>query len=102
MVAPLPTSAFAPPPNLGADRGEGPSAVPPAASLTYAGATPPRVIPAAGQRAPGEQCTSACAERWTGCRKGCADGACEACDRAYKECVPSCFSEARQVPRSLR
>ena len=110
MVAPLPTSAFAPPPNLGADRSDGPLAPPPpagtsatsASALTYAGATgPARGVPVAA-RAPGEQCTSACAERWSGCRKGCADGACDACDRAYKDCVPACFEDVRQVPRSLR
>jgi hypothetical protein len=96
MVAPLPTSAFAPPPNLaGGDRD---GAAPPP---TVAGATgPPRPVVTA--QAPGEQCTSACAERWNGCRKGCADGACDACDRSYKECVPACFHEASQAPRSLR
>jgi hypothetical protein len=97
MVAPLPTSAFAPPPNLGAEHGEGPATVPP----TVAGATgPPRPVVVA--QAPGEQCTAACAERWNGCRKGCTDGACEACDHAYKDCVPGCFQETRQAPRSLR
>jgi hypothetical protein len=102
MVAPLPTSAFAPPPNLGAERGDGPPAPPPASSLTYAGATgPARVVPVVA-RAPGEQCTSACAERWSVCRKGCADGACDACDRSYKDCVPGCFRDVGQAPRSLR
>jgi hypothetical protein len=98
MVAPLPTSAFAPPPNLaGGDHGDGPPTPPP----TIAGATgPPRPVVVA--EAPGEQCTAACATRWNGCRKGCADGACEACDRSYKECVPGCFRDAPQSPRSLR
>jgi hypothetical protein len=104
MVAPLPTSAFAPPPNLGADHGDGP-ATPPSPSTpppTYAAASgPPRPVVVAPQ-APGEQCTSACAERWNGCRKGCADGVCDGCDRAYKSCVPGCFSDVRQPPRSLR
>jgi len=106
MVAPLPTSAFAPPPNLAGERGE--AAIPPptvttaTTAQTFAAASgPPRpvVVPA---QAPGQQCTSACAERWSGCRKGCTDGACDACDRAYKSCVPGCFQDARQPPRSLR
>jgi len=97
MVAPLPTSAFAPPPNLGADHGDGPASPP----QTVAGATgPPRPVVVA--QAPGEQCTAACAERWNGCRKGCTDGACTACDRSYKECVPGCFQDTGQAPRSLR
>ena len=100
MVAPLPTSAFAPPPNVAADgHGDTPT-------VTVAGSTgPPRVVPVAvpvAAQAPGEQCTGACAERWNGCRKGCADGACAACDRSYKECVPACFREVGQAPRSLR
>jgi len=98
MVAPLPTSAFAPPPNLGADHGDGAGAPPP----TVAGATGPPRAPVVAPQAPGEQCTAACAERWNGCRKGCTDGACDACDRAYKECVPGCFRDAPQAPRSLR
>jgi hypothetical protein len=97
MVAPLPTSAFAPPPNLGAEHGEGPATPPP----TYAASSgPPRPVVVA--QAPGEQCTAACAERWNGCRKGCTDGACDACDRAYKACVPGCFQDVGQAPRSLR
>jgi hypothetical protein len=97
MVAPLPTSAFAPPPNLGADHGDGPASPP----QTVAGATgPPRPVVVA--QAPGEQCTAACADRWNGCRKGCTDGACTACDRSYKECVPGCFQDVAQAPRSLR
>jgi hypothetical protein len=104
MVAPLPTSAFSPPPNLAGDGhadGHGDGSSP----LTFAGATPPPHVAATAPQAtlaPGQQCTSACAERWGGCRKGCADGACDACDRAYKECVPGCFQDARQAPRSLR
>jgi len=99
VVAPLPTSAFVAPPNVA---GDGTPAV------TVAGATgPPHAAPvavpvAATTQAPGQQCTGACAERWSGCRRGCADGACEACDRSYKECVPGCFREVGQAPRSLR
>jgi hypothetical protein len=102
MVAPLPTSAFAPPPNVADGHGDGATSSQPSSAV--AGSTPPRVVPVSVPvaQAPGEQCTGACAERWNGCRKGCADGACDPCDRAYRSCVPGCFQEARQVPRSLR
>jgi hypothetical protein len=102
MAAPMPTSAFAPPPNVAEGRGDGDPAPP--ASNDVAGAMPPRVVSASVQvvQVPGEQCTSACTVRWNGCRKGCADGACEVCDRGYRSCVPGCFQEVRQVPRSLR
>jgi hypothetical protein len=101
VLAPLPTSAFAPPPNIADGHGDGVSSGQPS---TVAGSTPPRVAPVSVQvaQAPGEQCASACAERWNGCRRGCVDGACEACDRGYRSCVPGCFQDARQAPRSLR
>jgi hypothetical protein len=106
MVAPLPTSAFAPPPNLGGGQGHGDghgevTAVAPPASVASASSTAPapRATPAS---APGEQCTAACASGWNGCRKGCTDGACDACDHAYRACVPACFQDVRQAPRSLR
>ena len=88
-TAPLPTSAFAPPPNLAGD------------GVGQAGGTSSRMPPTSAL-APGEQCTDACAQRWSTCRKGCADGACDACDGAYKTCVPGCFQDVRQAPRSLR
>jgi hypothetical protein len=102
MVAPLPSSAFAPPPNVAEGHPDG--AVSSQPSSAVAGSTPPRVVPAAAPapQAPDEQCTGACTERWSGCRRGCADGACDACDRGYRACVPGCFEDARQTPRSLR
>jgi hypothetical protein len=100
VTAPLPTSAFAPPPNLAGD-GVVAAAAAQAVQPVTAGATGPRP-PATGSMAPGEQCTDACAQRWTACRKGCTDGACTACDGAYKACVPGCFTDVRQAPRSLK
>lgn len=119
-AAPMPTSAFAPPPNVA---GEGPTPAPlpsqapqppqppqpplapsgpaalPIASTSTGPA--PHVVQAAAH-APGEECTVACADRWNGCRRGCAGGACDACDRAYRACVPGCFQDVRHPPRSLR
>ena len=56
LAAPLPTSAFAPPPNLAGDGTMPPAMGQPPQAVVAAGATPPR---AAGTQAPGEQCTQA-------------------------------------------
>jgi len=91
-AAPMPTSAFAPPPNVAESR-TAPAAPEPVVAA---------VAPIAA-RAPGEECTSACVDNWTSCHKGCKDGACDACDRTYRGCVPACFgAEPRQPARSLR
>jgi len=113
-ASPMPTSAFAPPPNVAGDgtASPAPPQLPPPPSPPVA--PPPQAVVAVAApagtahvqtlvpRAPGEQCTSACAERWTSCRRGCVDGSCDACDRGYRACVPGCFLEVRQAPRSLR
>lgn len=96
-ASPLPTSAFAPPPNVAGDGVAG--AASQAAQAAVAAVTPPRTGPGA-PTAPGEQCTDACAQRWTACRKGCTDGQCNGCDAAYKACVPACFQEVQTIPRS--
>jgi hypothetical protein len=112
-ASPLPTSAFAPPPNVAGDGVVAGAASQAAAQAqaqaaqtqqgqpTIAGATPPRTGPGL-PTAPGEQCTDACAQRWTACRKGCTDGQCNGCDAAYKACVPACFQEVQTIPRSIR
>lgn len=116
-AAPMPTSAFAPPPNVAGDGSSSPQPPSPppssgqspqSASAPALGVAPtvgaggaPRAVPVAA-RAPGEECANACADRWNGCRRGCTDGACDACDRAYRTCVPGCFTDLRHPPRSLR
>jgi len=100
-AAPMPTSAFAPPPNV-AERSGGAPAPPSAPEpLVAAKALPPLPVAA---RAPGEACTTGCTERWSSCRGDCKDGACDACDRTYRTCVPACFTDGRdrQPARSLR
>lgn len=97
-AAPMPTSAFAPPPNVAESK---------TASATPASDPAPEPIVAAvapvSAHTPGEECTTGCAEAWTSCRKDCKDGACDGCDRRYRTCVPACFGpESRQAPRSLR
>src|SRR5208283_5675154 len=80
VAAPLPTSAFAPPPILAA------SGTPTA----HAGS------PARQAQAPGADCSEVCSQHWTACREGCdpppagpPGRACEECDRGYRSCVPA-------------
>jgi hypothetical protein len=81
VAAPVPTNAFAPPPNLA----EHAQVDPPAASASST------VAAHSAPHAPGEDCTQACQDKWKGCRETCKDGACAACDRSYRGCVPACF-----------
>lgn len=86
MAVPAPTNAFAPPPQV-ADHGPaGEGSASPAAPAKSA---PTAVVAAA--HAPGEECAENCASYWSACHKSCKDGACEACDKAYRLCVPACF-----------
>jgi hypothetical protein len=119
-VAPLPTSAFAPPPKL-------------AASATVVAASPLHPPgPELASRAPAQDCSDACSQRWTACREGC-DGtspsfgkaatadagalagplrrsedlkqrSCDECDRSYRTCVPMCFRDdpAHPPPHGAR
>jgi hypothetical protein len=83
-AAPLPTSAFAPPPNINAvEKKDVPDASPPA----------PEAHPMKGPE-PGTDCVRSCDEHWESCHAGCKDKACEACDKAYRTCMPACFREA--------
>ena len=77
VAAPVPTSAFAPPPNVSSDGHD-----------ARAGAQPTVAI-----SAPGAECGDACAQRWTSCRSVCKDGACDACDQTYRGCMPTCFHQ---------
>lgn len=74
IAAPVPTSAFAPPPNVS----EGHAAV-------------GGVV--VGARAPGADCADACGQRWTTCRSTCKGAACDVCDQTYRACAPSCFRD---------
>jgi hypothetical protein len=82
-AAPVPTNAFAPPPST-AEHADA-SAAPP---------TGPSAHPVvAGSHAPGAECAEGCSGYWAACHQTCNDGACEACDKAYKLCVPGCFQK---------
>jgi hypothetical protein len=69
VAAPVPTNAFAPPPMM-------------------AGA-----VVASDAHAPASECSDGCAQRWTSCRSTCKQSGCDACDQAYKLCVPGCFRD---------
>jgi hypothetical protein len=97
-AAPMPTTAFAPPPAVAESSSAAPA--PSSAPAPIVAAVAPLPVPVA--RAPDQDCTTGCVDRWNTCRGGCKDGACDACDRSYKTCVPACFQEGRQAPRSLR
>jgi hypothetical protein len=83
-ATPVPTNAFAPPPNVISDAG-------PVAVEAAAPADPP--APTAKLQAPGSECADACEARWSSCRNGCSDGTCDNCDRAYRGCMPPCFRD---------
>jgi hypothetical protein len=110
-AAPMPTSAFAPPPSVAESRTADRGATGASPPTPVSGIAPPAPMVAAiapsslgvETRAPGADCMTGCSDRWTRCRGGCKDGACDACDRTYRACAPACFQETRQAPaRSLR
>jgi hypothetical protein len=94
VAAPVPTSAFAPPPNLA-------SSAPATATLA-----PNAAAREGGVRAPASECSDGCAEHWSACHGTCQGTACDACDTTYRSCVPACFREdsvapAQSAPASL-
>jgi hypothetical protein len=86
QASPVPTSAFAPPPST-AER------VTTEATATATLPPAPGRAPgaAAAVRAPGAECAEGCSGYWTTCKTSCKGAACEACDKAYRLCVPGCF-----------
>lgn len=79
--APVPTNAFAPPPNIAS-----------ATATTEAGAATASV---ALPRTPGVECVDACANVWTTCRSGCKGPGCVPCDQAYRTCMRACFVDKK-------
>jgi hypothetical protein len=88
VAAPVPTSAFAPPPNVA----EGHIAQESSSSPVKTG-TKDTSVHAAAPQAPGADCAQTCGEKWNACRATCKDRACDACDKAYRACMPGCFHE---------
>lgn len=86
VAAPVPTNAFAPPPNLAAS------------APATASAAPSVLVREEGPRTPGAACCDGCAERWSTCRGQCQGPACNACDVSYRTCMPACFREDAPKP----
>jgi hypothetical protein len=84
-ASPVPTNAFAPPPNV-AEHALADAAAPVSAVTADA-------VREVVTRAPGSECAEGCARGWRSCHESCTDGACDACDRDYRACVPACFRE---------
>jgi hypothetical protein len=80
--APVPTNAFAPPPNI-------------ALAAPIADSGVPSVD--AAPRAPGVDCADACASAWETCRGACKGAACAPCDNTYRTCMPACFVDKKPV-----
>jgi hypothetical protein len=83
-ASPMPTSAFAPPPNLVERPAGDASAIP-----GDGGGVVSEVV----LRAPGAGCADGCASRWKACHEDCRGDACDACDKTYRACMPACFRE---------
>jgi hypothetical protein len=84
LAAPIPTNAFAPPPNLSASDMHDSTDPPDAGRIAR---------PVLAVTVPGADCVQACEERWAKCEGDCKTKACEACDKTYKTCVPTCFKD---------
>ncbi|MDP9034962.1 MAG: hypothetical protein M3O50_09145 [Myxococcota bacterium] len=106
VAAPMPTNAFAPPPNV-ADGRSAPETAQSAPPDAGASEPPPSTVAARpAVRAPGAQCTEGCAQLWSTCHGHCKDQGCELCNGQYRTCVPACFGDqagtSHGAPRSLR
>jgi hypothetical protein len=88
-AAPVPTNAFAPPPNIAEH-------VKPDATTA---AAPTDAVREVMMRAPGSECADGCVQSWRVCHDSCTNGACDACDKAYRTCVPACFREGLPPPK---
>jgi len=84
-AAPVPTSAFAPPPNL-AERPAADASAPVSKASDDA-------VREVVTRAPGSECAETCAGDWKSCHDACRGLACDECDKQYRACVPGCFRE---------
>ncbi len=92
IVAPAPTSAFAPPPKTldesdAHDAGDD-SGLP----MSYVDASRAVVTEEAAPAPPGSSCATGCDASWSRCRV-CDGGAkCEACTATYRKCMRTCFA----------
>lgn len=96
VAAPVPTNAFAPPPNI-SDGHSGPE--PPASAAAAREVSPVR---ASVPQRPGADCAEICGDKWSTCRASCKDHSCDTCDQTYRVCMPVCFHEEAAVARPAK
>jgi hypothetical protein len=87
ISAPMPTSAFAAPPNTMPE----PSPVDATSHPKASEGPKPFAVPQL--RAPGTECTDECTKTWQGCKAGCAGSSCDTCDATYKGCAMACYKD---------
>lgn len=101
VVAPAPTSMYAPPPKTLGDAADGGAPSTNAPSGDWASQLPPPEEPlpsketpeSRAERPPLADCTDDCQRSWSACRASCADPsdkACGKCTTAYKACLKVC------------
>jgi len=88
VAAPVPTNAFAPPPNVSDGRG----ATDPSAA-SGKGSHESIAVRAAVPEPPGADCAQLCGAKWDDCRATCKEHACDGCDKVYRACMPACFHD---------
>lgn len=108
VAAPLPTSAFAPPPRTGDDpMRTAPTETEPAKSAAPLRAAPPAPKPQTAPSAPGSECVEACSAAWDACRGACGGrkDQCDACESKHASCLSACVKKLKAdvaAPRPRR
>lgn len=97
VAAPLPTSAFAPPPKM---QDDGVHAVPtPTESARPKPAPTTSVTPKNSPmpKAPGSECVEACTTSWDTCRADCGANVdkCDACESKHATCLSTCVKKLK-------
>jgi hypothetical protein len=93
ISAPMPTSAFAPPPNTMPEVTDGGAE---GGSRDNGRNPPPRL------RAPGADCADDCNHAWSSCKGPCKGAECDACDRALRVCMSDCYKDDSQPRRGKK
>jgi len=98
VAAPLPTSAYAPPPKMGDTTHTVPaptSTDAPKPAPTVTTVTTPKVAPI--PKAPGSECVEACTTAWDTCKTDCGSSPdkCDACESKHATCLSTCVKKLK-------
>jgi hypothetical protein len=97
VAAPLPTSAFAPPPKMGDDSTHAPPA--PTETVTPKPAPTTSAVPKSAPmpKAPGSECVEGCTTAWDACRTDCGANVdkCDACETKHATCLSGCVKKLK-------